>query len=95
MAETNKHAGFSEDPEWEGPDLLLEMAAKARPVCRKPKGHETTLNVEALERAMATHYGDEGWRLVLMSDDGGIVGTALPTALVEAIAREYTKEAER
>ncbi len=36
----------------DGPDQLLEMAAKARAICRKPKGHdEAPLDVERLVRA--------------------------------------------
>jgi hypothetical protein len=53
-----------EDPEWFGPDPLLEMAAKARVVCRKGRGHDKhllELLAEAREAVLQwmqqQHYG--------------------------------------
>ena len=53
------------------------------------------LDVELLARAMRASYGEEGWRLVMMSEDGGVVTPPLPSDFIDAIATEYASLAAK
>jgi len=46
--------GFQMEPEveWTGPDPLMEMMKRARPICRKTRGHDKKL-VEAVKAWVA------------------------------------------
>lgn len=51
---------------------------------------QDALDVEALAEAMAARFNDEGWHLVMATEDGGLSMGPLPDEMVTAIATEYT-----